>query len=75
MRRQIGRFVRPACQQGGTLFNAEADIAGDFLPVLLADQRPDLGVWIGWVAYPQAVGAFGKTLYEFRVDALLDKDA
>ena len=75
MRRQIGRFVRAARQQGCPLFNAEADIAGDFFPVLLADERANLGVRIGRVAHAQAVGALGKAFDELRVDALLDEDA
>ena len=75
MRRQIGRLVRAAGQQGGAFLDAEANIAGDFFPVLLADQRPDLGIRIGRIADAQAVSAFGKAFNEFRVDALLNEDA
>ena len=72
---QAGRFVRAAGQQGRPFFHPEADIAGDFFPVLRADQRPHLGVGILRIAHAQAVGALGETFDEFRVDALLNEDA
>ncbi len=43
--------------------------------MLLADQRPDLGIRIGRIAHAQAVGAFCKAFNEFRVNALLNEDA
>lgn len=75
MRRQVGRFIRAAGQQGGPLFDAEANVAGHFLPVLLANQRADLGVRIGRIAYAQAIGALGEAFNELGVDTLLNKDA
>lgn len=75
MRRQVGRFIRAARQQGCAFFNAETDIAGDFFPVLLANKRANTGIRIVRIAHAQTVGAFGKAFNEFRVDALLNKDA
>ncbi len=43
--------------------------------MLLADKRPNLGIGISRIAHAQTVGAFGKAFHEFRVDALLNKDA
>ena len=43
--------------------------------MLLADKRPNLGIRIVRIAHAQTVGAFGKAFNEFRVDALLNKDA
>lgn len=43
--------------------------------MLLADKRANLGIRIVRIAHAQTVGAFGKAFNEFRVDALLNKDA
>ncbi len=43
--------------------------------MLLADKRPNTGIRIVRIAHAQTVGAFGKAFNEFRVDALLNKDA
>lgn len=75
MRRQVGRFIRAAGQQGGALFDTEANVAGHFLPVLLANQRADLGIRIGRIAYAQAVGALGEALDELRINTLLNENA
>ena len=71
---QIGRFIRAAGQQGRPFFNAEADIAGNFLPVLLANQRAHLGVRVGRVADAQAVRPLGEAFNELGVDALLNEN-
>ncbi len=75
MRWQIGRFIRAAGQQGGPLFDAEANVSRTLLPVLLANQRADLGVRIGRIAYAQAIGALGEAFNELGVSTLLNKDA
>ncbi len=67
-------FIRAAVQQGG-LFDAEANVAGHFLPVLLANQRADLGVRIRSDRCAQAIGALGEAFNELGVDTLLNKDA
>ncbi|MNO55579.1 hypothetical protein D3C76_460720 [compost metagenome] len=75
VRRQVGRALQATGHQAGAFFDADADVAGDLVVVLLGDHRADLGFRVGRVTDDQALGAGSELGHELRVHAFLDEDA
>ncbi|MNF49447.1 hypothetical protein D3C84_307180 [compost metagenome] len=74
VRRQVGRTLQAASEEGGALFDTDLDVAGDLVVMGLGDHRADLGFRILRVANDQAFGASGKFGDELRINAFLDED-
>lgn len=75
VRRQARRALQATGHQARTFLDADANVAGDLVVVLLGDHRADLGFRVGRVADDQAPGTGGELADEARVHALLDEDA